>query len=172
MVDQVVAPARYDDGSGSGSGTSVFNAGRAGRSNGCRSWSPHITHIVDLLVDFIPDLRDTSSLPDSAEYRAVEFLSLDNGHLFTKFENGTFLTEDIETLLQRYAMVVFYYEKGYDTQSTIDWLSAVPTCFWNGLECAYNDQPPFDVGTSIISLSISGKTVYPLSNILFRPLVL
>jgi hypothetical protein len=109
-----------------------------------------VSVILNLLVEYIPDINETSSRPDSAEYRAVEWLARDNGNFFTKYDNETRLVREIGSLVQRYAMAAFYYENGFDTNST-DWLSAGPTCSWYGLECDDNG------GTSISSLSLSGK---------------
>jgi hypothetical protein len=125
--------------------------------------------IVDLLVDYIPDLKETSSRPDSVEYCTIEFLSLDNGQLFTTYKNGTFfLIESITTLLQRYVMAEFYFEQeGFGTNSTIttDWLSSAPTCFWIGLICHDTNGLPGVIGAasllfgtpSIAHISLSGK---------------
>jgi hypothetical protein len=93
-----------------------------------------ISIIFNLLVEYIPDLPDRP-LRKSAEYRAMEWLTQDNGTIFIKDENGTFFTEDIESLVQRYVMVVFYYETVFSTNSASKWLSSQPTCTWVGLEC-------------------------------------
>jgi hypothetical protein len=103
--------------------------------------------IFNALVEYIPDLLD---LPhrNSSEYRAMEWLSQDNGTIFIKDDNGTLFTKDMERFVQRYAMAVFYYETGFSTNSTSDWLSSQSTCTWAGLACDVNG------GTSITSLSL------------------
>jgi hypothetical protein len=121
--------------------------------------------IFNLLVEYIPDLPD---LPprDSAEYRALEWLSQDNGKTFTRDNDGEFSIKDIASLVQRYAMAVFYYETGFSTNSTRDWLSSQITCTWAGLECDGNG------GTSIIMLSLGKREYHGISSPLVLPMTM
>jgi hypothetical protein len=111
MVDQMVTAAWYDD--DTSSGTSVFPGSIAKRSEGDIYYygKPHVdTYYRSPLVchcqfvDFIPNLTDTSYGPDSAEYRAMQWLSQDNGISSPQNDTGAFFTEDIESLVQRYDM--------------------------------------------------------------------
>jgi hypothetical protein len=107
--------------------------------------------IFDLLIDYIPDLADMSSRDDSAEYRAMKWLALDNGDIMTKYDNETFFIENIESLVQRFVMAVIYFDSIADTTNLSNWLSSVPTCNWHGLWC--NDT--VNRGTSITDFILS-----------------
>jgi hypothetical protein len=81
-----------------------------------------ISVIFNLLAKYIPNLPDLP-LRKLAEYRAIEWLTQDNGKIFTKSDNGTFFTKKVESLVQRYAMAVFYHETGFSIiDSASNWL--------------------------------------------------
>jgi hypothetical protein len=106
--------------------------------------------IINLLVEDFPDLKDTSSRPDSAEFQAMEWLTADllsDGNILAKSDIGTITPDDVESLVQRFVMAVVCF--GNIFVSTSNWLSPNSTCDWDGLGCGLNGS------TSITSISLS-----------------
>ena len=102
----------------------------------------------------------------SAQALAIDWLAFNDEPLF---DPATVLSEDqendvLETLLQRYALVVWYFEQGgptvwktFNREVSSGWIefgAGIHVCDWRGVDCDYNATAGNDSGR-VIGLSLS-----------------
>ncbi|KAG7367514.1 leucine rich repeat LRR-containing protein [Nitzschia inconspicua] len=92
--------------------------------------APWNNYVLGLLAQFSPDTFEELDDPDSPQFKALKFLSIEMAQ-----EDPTFYSQD--SSLQRFALLCFWFATGgNDWKNNASWLDAGSSeCTWEGITC-------------------------------------